>query len=130
MQKKYRTRLSNFQNAVQSAQLNAIFDLMSIVIQLNTANLLPDPSQIISSIRQEFNQSCSAAQSTKSEPGALLPKDWAVAGAAAAQTLSKLTGKSKNPPAPQQPSPQEQYSNTPRYFLSPDATKSLNDMIQ
>lgn len=136
--KKFRKRLASFKAEVQSTQLNAILDLLSMVMQLSTAALISNPMDIISTIREEFLNPCMTTQVAK-QGGVLgyLPKDWVAAGSAVKTAASSTYSKVKGEPQDVRYYPesyQEQYAEqTPlaaRSFLSSSMSQSLNDLIR
>lgn len=128
---KFRKRLANFKYEFQTVQLNCILEVSGLMLQLNTAALLPNPSIIIDAIRADYTEPCISSQ-IEGPSGTMwdqVPKDWIAAGqamkAATPTSLSSLGGKAVASVAAVPAS----LNSIQKSFITPELRQSLNNVI-
>ena len=113
---KFRKNLAEFKYEMQTVQLNAVFELLALMVQLNTASLAPDPQAIIASILQTYSEPCERTEQPERAGKAPYqpPRDWAT-------VTQKLTDTAKSL-YPTGPSPKKS-------FLPTETMAQLNSVI-
>lgn len=130
----FRKRLANFNYLVQSVQLNVILEVNALIMQLNTAHLVPDPDAIINGIRAQYSQPCTAHVSDVKTGTTwdMVPKDWTGVGQILRNVVAPRPNSNYQEYSPGQAKSYEmpELSETPvtltKSFLTPELLQSLN----